>query len=693
MKNIEKYTVSLGVLAFMLSAQARADDQKVFNLGEIYVSAPQVNGTIQTGQHNDFGGTVISNADMFKFSKDTLDQAVSLVPGVVGANSGGTRNERLIYVRGFDRFQVPLSIDGIRIYLPADNRLDMGRFLTADVAEVQIAKGYVSVLDGPGGMGGAINLVTRKPTKEVDGEMRAGMVNGRDGRVEAGSTYGYLGTRQPNYYLQASGNFLKSNGWVLSDDYTPTSQQGSGLRDHSDTTDWRINLRAALTPNATDEYSLSYIKQAGRKGAPIHVTDTIASSTRYWDWPYWNIQNIYFLSNTAIGESSYIKTRAFYNTFDNGLYSYDDANLTTMSLGKAFQSYYQDYAVGGSIEAGHNFDKWDTLKGSFNARRDHHNEWQTSFSTTAPCVANVVCSIEPQQTTIEDTYAAALENTIHISPIFDWVQGVSYNWRHLSRAEDYTSNAFVYYPLKDSDAVDWQTAFIYRYAEGAKVFANVSSRTRFPTIFERFSSRFGGATSNPNLKSEHATNYQIGWAPNVGPRAQLSMDVFYSDVTNVIESVNIVYNGTAVTQSQNVGNGHYIGAEVSGSYELTDSVLLGGNVSFIRRNIHNPASTVYQPTGVPGVTGFLYATWSATEQLSFTPSLELADNRWTANTAGTYYYKLGAYQLVNFEAQYKFNPQFTLSLGAKNLLDQNYQLVDGFPEAGRSFYANARVTF
>jgi hypothetical protein len=32
--------------------------------------------------------------------------------------------------RGFGRQQVPLMVDGVRIYLPADNRLDFGRFLT-----------------------------------------------------------------------------------------------------------------------------------------------------------------------------------------------------------------------------------------------------------------------------------------------------------------------------------------------------------------------------------------------------------------------------------------------------------------------------------------------------------------------------------------------------------------------------------
>ncbi len=63
-------------------------------------------------------------------------------------------------MRGFDRFRVPLYMDGVRIYLPADNRLDFNRFLTADLSEVQVQKGYVSVLNGPGGLGGAINLVS-----------------------------------------------------------------------------------------------------------------------------------------------------------------------------------------------------------------------------------------------------------------------------------------------------------------------------------------------------------------------------------------------------------------------------------------------------------------------------------------------------------------------------------------------------
>jgi iron complex outermembrane receptor protein len=34
-----------------------------------------------------------------------------------------------------------------------------------------------------------------------------------------------------------------------------------------------------------------------------------------------------------------------------------------------------------------------------------------------------------------------------------------------------------------------------------------------------------------------------------------------------------------------------------------------------------------------------------------------------------------------------------VAVGGTNLLDQNYELADGFPEAGRMFFANIRSKF
>jgi iron complex outermembrane receptor protein len=156
-----KYAITAALAASLVCVAAPAfaadDTDNTFGLGQIVVTAPR------TGNGDITASTVNAEA-IYDFSRDTLDEAVKLIPGVTSGLSGNSRNERLIYVRGFDRYQVPLSIDGIRVYLPADNRLDCGRFLTPDVAEIQMAKGCASALDGPGAMGGAVNLVTREPT-------------------------------------------------------------------------------------------------------------------------------------------------------------------------------------------------------------------------------------------------------------------------------------------------------------------------------------------------------------------------------------------------------------------------------------------------------------------------------------------------------------------------------------------------
>jgi len=126
--------------------------------------------------------------------------------------------------------------------------------------------------------------------------------------------------------------------------------EDGGERARSNSEDWRVNVKAGLTPNDTDEYSVNFTRQEGSKNAPYHVTDT--ASTRYWSWPYWNIDSLSFLSTTKIADNATLKTRVYRNTFENGLFSYDNAAQTTQTLGRAFRSYYDDEAYGGNVELG-----------------------------------------------------------------------------------------------------------------------------------------------------------------------------------------------------------------------------------------------------------------------------------------------------------------------------------------------------
>ena len=484
-------------------SQATGTGDKAFTLGEIVYVLGKDPGTPGVG------GSVVTHEQMQMFERNTLDQAVNLVPGAVSNfDANGRRNESDIFVRGFGRQQVPLMVDGVRIYLPADNRLDFARFLTADIAAIQIQKGYASVLDGPGAMGGAINLVTMKPTKPFEAE---GAISAAGRGVEGWNAYAIAGSRQPRYYVQSSVAVSDRDSWSLSGDYQPTanSLQRAGKRLSSDTEDWRANVKFGFTPTATNEYTFNYTKQAGEKGAPLNIVNNPpVPPNSYWRWPWWDVQNTSVLTHTQLGPSSYVEAKAYYNTFSNGLDAFDDITYTTQSANGRFHSPYDDHAYGTSVEFGTTPRRSNTVKAAFHYRTDAHTEQQVSRPTHP-----TLRTEEPEQEQSQDTWSMALEDTVRITPTVDVVGGVSYERYQITKAEEFTAARGSFeYPKGGSDAVNWQGALVKRHPRTGEWHASISDRSRFPVIFELYSTRFGFATPNPNLGPERATNLEAGWS-------------------------------------------------------------------------------------------------------------------------------------------------------------------------------------
>lgn len=702
---------SCSILALVAAGPAMAQTsgpEGTFNLGRIeQVTVTGVAGTPAIGE------TTIANDQITAFNALTLDKVLDQVAGVSTSITGGTRNEQLFFVRGFDRFQTPLFVDGIRVYLPADNRLDIGFFTTANLAEVQVEKGYVSVLSGPGALGGAINLVTRKPTHEFEYDARTGINLGSDFGYNGYNASIYLGHAESLYYVAASGALTKADAWRLSDDYAGTATQPKGARIDSASRNYSLNLKAGYTPNATDEYSISYSGQWGKKEAPYSVVDTQASQ-RNWTWPYWNVQNIYFLSNTALGNSAYVKTKVFYSSFLNGLYSYDDATFTVQTLPKSFRSLYSDSAYGANIETGYSFGNADTLKISGFYRRDSHTEWQIIYKPAFT---------EPKQTSVEDTWSIALENRTSITEQLVFVLGASYDYRHLLKAEDFVdpatagaSGTFVHYPVHDGNAANIQGELIYTLSDSGTLHASISDRARFATLFDRFSTKFGSTISNPALKAERAINYEIGGADTLYG-VHIEGAVFYSSVNQGIQSVPIVFCdttstatkktctsaagapgvSTSTTQTQNVGAGDYVGFELSANGELADGLSAGLSYGYVDRSLDaqdpaNPALTTgFHLTGMPNSQLFAYLAWTPIENWTIRPNIQTASNRWSTNTAGTLFYKTGSYFLTNIETDYDLCGNATVAAGVKNLFDVNYTVTNGFPSQGRNVFLTLRI--
>lgn len=676
-------TLLLPFAALSQEEDAPPPGDDAFTLGRITVTGERPRAV-------SVGDAVVTREEMWTFNALTLDDAVKLTPGVTTTlDSNGRRNEHDIFVRGFGRWQVPLSIDGIRIYLPADNRLDFRRFLTADLAEVQILKGYVPVIDGPGGMGGAINLVTRKPTRRFEAQAQAGLDLGRDGSQDAWNGYASVGTRQDRYYASASVSYQDRSQWQLPGDYVPTAIEDGGARNRSANRDSRVNVKFGFVPNETDEYALSHTRQEGRKGAPLNVyNDPPNPPNSYWDWPVWDIENTYFLSNTQFSDTTYLKTRVYYSAFDNELYAYDDATYTTQSNNGRFRSYYNDDGYGASVELGFQGLPDSETRLAAHWRDDRHAEYNINRPTHP-----TLSSREPTQRNREETWSLALENTWHVGEAVDFVAGASYDRNEIRQAQDYNANQGLFdYPTGGSDAWNGQVATHWQIAPGSRVGASLSSRTRFPTTFERFSTRFGTAIPNPDLGSERGTNLELSWDRTFSGDAYLTMAAFYSDVSDMIQTVIVTAGPPQLTQTRNVGNGKFYGVELGGQVRLAEPLVLGGNYTWLHRTIEDPLQPQYRPVGAPDHQALLFATWTMAERWSMTPSVEYASDRWNDGPGGGYL-RTGRYVLANLQVEWDLHRNARLAFGGRNLTDELYEVAWGFPEPGRTYYAKIQVGY
>lgn len=656
---------ALGVWGGAWEGAWGADD--AFDLGRIEVTAP---AEAPNGIGAAAAVEVIDAEELALHNRETVAEAVDLLPGVY-LNNFGARNEQTISIRGFDLRQIPIYLDGIPIYVPYDGYADLGRFTTFDLAEIHVSKGFSSVLYGPNTIGGAVNLVSRRPTAALEGEAGGGIELDDSGSDQSYRGWLNAGSRRGDWYFQVAASYLDRNGYPLSGDFTPTATENGGERENAYNHDGRIQLKVGYTPNAGDEYALTYVNQQAEKGTPPYAGSDPTQKPRYWQWPYWDKESLYFVSTTALPGDAYVKLRAYYDRYQNSLFSYDNATYTTQLKPFAFQSRYDDHTAGTSIEAGTRLSAADTLKAALHYKEDQHQEHNAG---------------EPSRTDRDRTTSLALEESHRFNDRVELIAGVSYDTRDSLQAEDYNSTTGLITPFPSNDSAAWnpQAGLFFHTSASGAARLTVSRKSRFATIKDRYSYRLGSALPNPDLDAERSDNYEAGYSDRLGP-LHLDLALFRSDIADMIQQVDLT---PTTYQLQNIGKVRAQGFEVGLTARPRDDLELGGNYTYLDRdNLSNPALFL---TDVPRHKLFAYADWKVAGPWSLTASAEHDSERFSSTTGSRV---ADAFTVVNAKVGYAFSRTLTAEAGASNLLDEDYAYQEGFPEPGRTWFANLRYRF
>lgn len=701
-------------------------NNNIFRLGEIAVSV--VDDTTQVGSRT----TVTAEEISAYTDSNTLEKALNLLPSVTETQVG-RRNEKSVSIRGFEMRQIAVMVDGVQSAMPYDYYPDLQTYTTGSLSEIQVSKGLSSVLAGPNTMGGIINMVTKRPEKEIEGNLTVTAKFGNSGAYNGILTSGNVGTNQGNWYLQAGATYNDINRWSVSDNYSPVQNTGNkvgsnmgtsyiplvnengGFRDGSSSQAEAANIKLGFTPNETDEYVIAYNYSNMEYDIPVYAGSTIADSSNksalqltkpfHRSYPYYKKQTIYSLTNTAVGDTGYVKTRLFYDTFKNRMdgIEYQTADQTIVTTESGFPSLFNDYDFGGSVETGADLFKDNTTKIAFHYRKDVHRSKELGDDDWSRVA--------------DDTYSVALENTWHANEKTDVIVGASYDWLRVStvkNVEDHNDDLITDYRVNDN-VLNPMAAVRYHYSDEGTVYAGVAQKSRFATQKSRFGTRTGNGTGipNPDLKAEKAINYEIGVSDTIG-NVTFDAAAFYTDVRDTNLEVVVDDGGDEYYQTQNFGKSRVYGLELASVIRMTDSFDLGLAYTYMEKELRSSIAKAedLKPTNVPRHKLTVYGDWRVAEGLNIIPKVEAYSSRYstlggnnmvngavrTSGKPGTGIdmrdgTKIGGFATAGLKVKYQPFDALEISAGVDNIFDKNYQLAEGYPEEGRNYFLTLTTKF
>ncbi|MBP8203314.1 MAG: TonB-dependent receptor [Pseudomonas sp.] len=632
----------------------------VFDLGSVIIRGDRV-------QQQAVGEQVISAKQMRTFNRETVGNAVNTLPGV--NLSRNNRNEEMVYVRGFDSRQVPLFLDGIAQYVPYDGYVDFARFTTFDLAEIRVAKGAASLLYGPNIMGGAINLVTRKPTREWEGDTRLGFATAGERKVAAN-----VGSKQGLWYFQAGFSYLDADSFALGrgfEDHKITPSDTGNRRQNAYRTDKKGSLKVGFTPNANDEYALGYSKQDGEKGNPVY-TGKAKSGIRYWQWPYWDKESLYFISATELSGALTLKTRLYQDTYSNGLEAFSNSTYSQPLNNSSFPSMYDDKSYGAALELISRSIEDHELHLAVHYKDDRHAERNPN---------------SPNKDYRDLTRSVAIEDLLDLSSDWRLRLGVSH--------EEREAREVYFWPSGTTRANNWLAELSHDLSDTVEAFTSLAHKTRLPTIKDRYSARLGTALPNPSLKPEVARHVELGlrgkpWADASGEAA-----LFYSDIHDLIQNATVnneACGGKTCNQAQNIGRARHRGVELSLQQALGQYWQLGGAYTYLDRD--NLDDRNIPLTDSPAHKLFAHVSWLPSERWEVQVSVEAERGREiSAVAAPSRYAQSSGFNTVGSKAVWKPRTDLALEAGVSNLGNKNYELSDGYPMPGRTWFTNASFNF
>ena len=628
----------------------------------------------------------ISEDEIKALGAQSLDEVLKNVPGVY-VRYGGEGTPR-VDIRGFKTRHVTLLVNGVPANSADDGQFDPSVIPTSQISRVEVSVGPTSVLYGPGGAGGVINIITKRgdSAPAVSGNLELSKDDTFKGDISAAGS-------GDNWQGLISAGYQHTDGFPMSSDYQVTEYQDKYQRNNADKELTNLYAQGSYWLSDNTQLIANMALRSGEWGKPprdgsgsgrvkFERVDDYDSQTfqlglahkfndtfTFRGFGYHNQSDTY---ETVYGDNSYAELTQSQDGRSKVqganlqlITDFDTAGILTTSVIAEKQSWEAVAESLGSSKSGSS--KVAAAKGSGGGTGSGGGNGSGGGTGSGGGNGSGGGSGE----SFDDSawvYTAAAEYQFQSEGDRGFTLGGAYHDMDKTEGNenDYSALASGF----------WQAA------DDTRLSLSVARKVRFPSMRNLYSLSSG----NQELETEISKHVELGLEQGLGMNTELQLYLYHTDADDYIAK-------DASGMYQNMGNYRFQGLDTVLSNNSIENLDLSLSYSYLHAEDRDSS------------TGFDGLDYRPKHQLRFQLGYKLpTETRIHLNVERimdqNYYEqeKIGGqkvwqekslddYTLVDINlVQPLLKDKLELYLRATNLLDENYYQSDSLPQAGRQVF-------
>jgi len=572
---------------------------------------------------------VISREEIEASQSENLAEIVANVVGLEVVDYGNTGGIKAITIRGSSPEQVLILIDGQMANDPQTGKFDLGLIPAEIIEKIEIYRGPASALYGSNALGGVINIMTREG--EADEKVTAAIDMGSYKTQKYAVSYQDM---EEDISTFITGQYYKTDGDRENSQLNKIAFMGKLSNKLDEQTDLDLSLRF-------HDYN------RGLPGSTDYPSPEAVQEDRNIDL------NLNWQKNEEDRDMNAVAWFAFHRVF------FDNPGM----FGHTGPSIHKTYTAGFSF---------DTTLYNFSFSDDEDTDSDHILTWGGEVKSNRVDStdIGNQQAIngaifIQDTWQANEDDDLKLTA------GLRYDYNQLFGGQ-----------------FNPRVGLNYRLEDEVSFHASVSRAYRVPTFDDLYWPEDAYTGGNPDLVPETAWAYEAGirYLNEEGDmKAELNMFL-----KNASQLINWAPDEAGVWRPSNIGSARVNGLELILQSELNEHFSVQANYTYLNAKDLD-TDTQLKPKHKIGV-GLHYADQVGDSDDNLTIGLDGYVITGRPDDLESYYIfdaNLSRDLTINEEDEQKITLQFSI----KNLLNQQAELVSGYPLQGRTWLIGASTDF